>query len=291
MLARQRAATLVRDPRYSRWATRCAEGAPERAGKMGHRAPLKRLCVLGCTLVTIAFAGSACSLTSAPSHTHTSAPTPLAAATSVPPPTAPYCGVISGRHRYLASTPDRTAVLVLGTGPRGIVLGGQANGGICQVLPVAEQFATRGYHVAVFDWNTNYAADMTAATQALLADGAHKVVLGGFSRGALVALGVAPALGPMIVGVISISGGPSPSEGFPTIASLAAFPGPILLVSSADDPVFPHGTSAAIAVAHHGPTSLLVVPGYEHALELLDGPYSQRINTAIDAFLTRLLWT
>lgn len=258
---------------------------------MGHWARLKRVSVLGCTLVAIALAGSACSLTSSPSHTHSSAPTPLAAATSVPPLTAPYCGVISGRHQYLASPPARTPVLVLGTGPRGIVLGGQANGGICQVLPVAEQFVKRGYHVAVFDWSTNYAADMTTATQALLADGAHKVVLGGFSRGALVALGVAPALGSMIVGVISISGGPSPSEGFPTIASLAAFPGPILLVSSADDPVFPHGTSAAIAAAHHGPTTLLVVPGYEHALELLDGPYSPRINTAIDAFLTRLLWT
>jgi hypothetical protein len=31
------------------------------------------------------------------------------------------------------------------------------------------------------------------------------------------------------------------------------------------------------------------VPGTEHALQLLDGPYSQRIDTAIDAFLARLL--
>jgi pimeloyl-ACP methyl ester carboxylesterase len=61
------------------------------------------------------------------------------------------------------------------------------------------------------------------------------VVLGGFSRGALVALGVAPRLGPRVVGVISISGGPSPSEGFPTIRSLAAFRGPVLLVSSKDE--------------------------------------------------------
>ena len=259
---------------------------------MARGSPLRRLNVLGYTLITIVFAGSGCSLTSAPSHTNGSAPTPPATATSLPPSAPPYCGVITGRHRYLASPPARNAVLLLGTGPRGIVLGAQANGGICQVLPTAQQLARRGYHVAAFDWsidNTNYAADMTSATRALLADGARRVVLGGFSRGALVALGVAPRLGPRIAGVISISGGPSPSEGFPTIRSLAAFRGPILLVSSKTDPVFPPGTAAAIAAAHHGPNTVLMLPGNEHALQLLDGPHSQRINSAIDAFLARLL--
>jgi pimeloyl-ACP methyl ester carboxylesterase len=258
---------------------------------MARGSPLKWLIVFGCALAAIVIAGSGCSRTSAPSRATRSAPTPLATATSPQSSSAgPSCGVtITGRHRYLASPRARNAVLLLGAGPRGIVLGAQANGDICQVLPIAQQFARRGYHVAVFDWNTDYGADMTRATHALLADGARRVVLGGFSRGALVALGVAPKLGPRIVGVISISGGPSPSEGFPTIGSLAAFRGPILLVSSKDDPVFPPGTSAAIAAAHHGPDTLLVVPGTEHALELFDGPYSHRINTAIDAFLASLL--
>jgi len=259
---------------------------------MARRSPLKRLSVLGCALAAIVFAGSGCSLTSSPSHANSSDPALPATATSPSPAGAPYCGAITGRHRYLASPPARNAVLLLGTGPRGIVLGAQANGGICQVLPTAQQLARRGYHVAAFDWsidNTNYAADMTSATRALLADGARRVVLGGFSRGALVALGVAPRLGPRIAGVISISGGPSPSEGFPTIRSLAAFRGPILLVSSKTDPVFPPGTAAAIAAAHHGPNTVLMLPGNEHALQLLDGPHSQRINSAIDAFLARLL--
>ncbi len=259
---------------------------------MARGSPLKRLNVLGYALVTIVFAGSGCSLTSSPSHADGSGPAPPAAATSPSPAAAPYCGAIAGRHRYLASPPARNAVLLLGTGPRGIVLGAQANGGICQVLPIAQQLAGRGYHVAAFDWSidsTNYAADMTRAARALLADGARRVILGGFSRGALVALGVAPRLGPRVLGVISISGGPSPSEGFPTIRSLAAFRGPILLVSSKTDPVFPPGTTAAIAAAHHGPSTVLMLPGSEHALQLLDGPYSHRINRAINAFLARLL--
>ena len=187
---------------------------------MARRSPLKWLSVLGCALVAIVVAGSGCSHPSAPSRANSAAAT---ATSPQPSPAGPSCGVTSaGRYRYRASPPGRNAVLLLGAGPRGIVLGAQANGGICQVLPIAQQFARRGYHVAAFDWNTgnsDYGADMTRATHALLADGGRRVVLGGFSRGALVALGVAAKLGPQIVGVISISGGPSPSEGFPTIRS------------------------------------------------------------------------
>jgi len=43
-----------------------------------------------------------------------------------------------------------------------------------------------------------------------------------------------------------------------------------LLVSSKHDPVFPPGTSAAIAAAHRWPETLLVVPGRDHAIALLD---------------------
>ena len=202
----------------------------------------------------------------------------------------PPCGVpITGRHRYLPSPPAANAILLLGTGPRGLVLGAQANGDSCQMLPIAERQQALGYHVAVFDWGSGYAVDISRATRALFAAGAHRVVVGGFSRGALVGLGVAPRLGPRVVGVISISGGPSASEGFPTIRSLAAYPGPILLVSGKDDPVFPPGTNAAIAAAHRGPETLLVVPGSDHALALLDGPNARRIYVAIDSFLARVL--
>jgi pimeloyl-ACP methyl ester carboxylesterase len=142
----------------------------------------------------------------------------------------------------------------------------------------------------VFDWLTDYSADMTVATRDLLADGARRVVVGGFSRGALVGLGTAPKLGSSIVGVISVSGGPSPSEGYPTIASLSRFAGPILLICSKDDPVFPTGTSARIAQAHRaGPDKLVVLQGSEHALALLDGPHASRVRNAILAFLAQVL--
>src|SRR5215470_10192501 len=172
---------------------------------MARGSPLKWLNVLGCALAALVFAGSGCSHTSAPSRANGSAPTPLATATRPQPsPAGPSCGVtITGRHWYRAAPPARNAVLLLGAGPRGIVFGAQANGGICQVLPIAQQFARRGYHVAVFDWNIgniHYGADMTRATHALLADGARRVVLGGFSRGALVGWGAPPNPGRGFVG-------------------------------------------------------------------------------------------
>jgi dienelactone hydrolase len=178
----------------------------------------------------------------------------------------------------------------MGEGPRGVVVGAQANGGICQTLPFGRELVAKGYHVALFAWGTPpYSAAMSAATEALVGDGATKVVLGGFSRGALVGLGVARSLGQQIGAVFSVSGGPSPDEGYPTVASLSTFRGPILLIMSEEDSVFPAGTTAAIAAAHAGPETVLIVPGAAHALALLDGPDAGRVRAALDAFLTKVL--
>jgi dienelactone hydrolase len=168
------------------------------------------------------------------------------------------------------------------------------------MLPFGRDLASKGYHVAVFDWTTPYGDAMAAATGALIADGATKVVLGGFSRGALVGLGVAPLLessavagrgmtGSPIAGVFSVSGGPSSSEGFATVASLSQFRGPILLVGSVDDPLFPAATTAAIAEAHTGPETVLSLPGSSHALALLRGPDAARVQAAVDQFLDEVL--
>jgi len=155
---------------------------------------MTRIRVLGCVHAVTAYAVSGCSNTSAPSRP-SSSPTPTSATATSPQSSlaGPSCGTpIPGRHRYLPSPPAANAILLLGTGPRGIVLGAQANGGICQILPTAQRLQARGYHIAVFDWGTDYATDMTRATHAVLSDGARRVILGGFSRGALVGLGIAP---------------------------------------------------------------------------------------------------
>jgi pimeloyl-ACP methyl ester carboxylesterase len=193
-----------------------------------------------------------------------------------------------GEFRQPASEPGAvTPVLLLGSGTRGVVLGGQADGGICQMLPYGRELADRGYHVALFEWRDPYPRAMTTATGALVAAGARRVVLGGFSRGALVALGIAPTAGDSVVGVFSVSGGPSEGEGFATIRSLSRFRGPILLVSARDDNVFPPGTTTSIATRHRGPEQVLVLPGYDHALRLLEGDNGPTVRAALLRFLSR----
>jgi dienelactone hydrolase len=258
-------------------------------------------------VVLLVLAVGGCSASSDPLP---SGKTSLAATTpSTPVPTdaagepfiRPGCAEGSeGRYLHAAGATRLTPVLLLGQGPRGVVVGGQANGDICQMLPFGRDLASKGYHVAVFDWTTPYGEAMAAATGALIADGATKVVLGGFSRGALVGLGIAPSLdssavagsgitGSPIAGVFSVSGGPSSSEGFATVASLTQFRGPILLVGSVDDPLFPAATTAAIAEAHTGPETVLTLPGSSHALALLRGPDAARVQAAVDQFLEQVL--
>jgi pimeloyl-ACP methyl ester carboxylesterase len=252
--------------------------------------------VAAAALITLVLADAGCSAQSQPTPGNTSPATlstpsaPVATDAAGDPIIRPRCAEPGdGEYQHAAGPTLLTPVLVLGQGPRGVVVGAQANGGICQVLPFGRELVSKGYHVAVFDWTRPYNEAMVAATQALIAAGATKVVLGGFSRGALVGLGVAPSLGSQIAGVFSVSGGPSAEEGFDTVASVSAYSGPILLVGSVDDPLFPKATTDAIAAAHIGPETVLTVPGSGHALALLRGPDGARVRAALDEFLAEVL--
>lgn len=183
-----------------------------------------------------------------------------------------------------------TPVALLGDrGSRGVVLGAQSNGGICQMVSFATEVASHGYRVAILEWGPDNTAAMTAAVHTITADGATRIVVGGFSEGAVIGLGAASKLGPHVAGVVAVSGGPSPDDGYPTVASVSGFPGPLLLVSARDDPVLPAGTDAAIAAAHEGRETVLALDGYDHALRLLDGDQAPRVRQVIFAFLRSVL--
>lgn len=257
----------------------------EQAGSAGRRAAT--------ALVALMLVSSGCVGSPAPPEAPGGQASPTAALTTDAagqPLVRPACvEPEEGRFLHLGGPADPTAVLLLGDGPRGVVIGAQANGGVCQTLPFGRELAADGYHVAVFSWTDPYREAMAAATRALLADGAEKVVLGGFSRGALVGLGIASSLRPHVVGVFSVSGGPSADEGFPTVASLSGFPGPILLIGSQDDPFFPGTINREIAAAHKGPETVLLIPGTDHALSILTGPDGPRVQAAIDRLLGQVL--
>jgi pimeloyl-ACP methyl ester carboxylesterase len=181
-----------------------------------------------------------------------------------------------------------TPVLVLGDGPRGVVLGAQSNGGICQMVPYARELVEQGYRVAVFEWGQDHTDSMAMAVRAITRAGAQKIVVGGFSAGAVVGLGAAKDLGPTVVGVLAVSAGPSETDGYPSVASLGTYAGPVLLVGAEGDAVWEPGINESIARAHPGPETVLTVAGGEHALGLLR-THGPAVRAAITAFLTRVL--
>src|SRR5258705_7708132 len=254
------------------------------------RVRMRRYAVVAVVML-LALADSACSTAGNTSPGATTTPSaPAATDAAGKPIIRPRCAAAAqGLYMHAAGPTTPIPVLLLGDGPRGVVVGAQANGGICQMLPFRLELISKGYHVAVFDWGRPYNEAMVAATRALIAAGATKVVLGGFSRGALVALGVAPSLGSPIAGVFSVSGGPSSTQGFDTVASPSQFSGPIPLVGSEGDPLFPAATTEAIAAGPTGPGTGLIIPGSDHALGLLRGPDAERVQAALDRFLVEVL--
>ena len=217
-----------------------------------------------------------------------------ASVTATPPPGGiprPDCIPASATFANVPSGTDLvTPVALLGTpGDRGVVLGSQSNGGICQMVPFASEVAERGYRVAVIEWRGDRTDSMAAAVRTMTADGARRVVVGGFSEGAVIGLGGAATFGPTVVGVVAVSGGPSREDGYPSIASVSGFPGPLLLARARDDSVFPADTEKRIAAAHAGKETVLVLDGYEHALALLRGEHGPELRRAIYAFLAEVL--
>jgi pimeloyl-ACP methyl ester carboxylesterase len=260
------------------------------------RAPATRGQAPWVAVVVVGAVIASCVLTSCSSDGPDAAPprnsTSSSPSTAVDPPQRPDCvGPDTGRFLTPAYGPDAwDQILLLGSGTRGVVVGAQGNGDLCQTLPFAQQLVAHGYQVAVFDWrlNSENSEAMAAATRALAAAGAERIVVGGFSRGAVIGLGLSPDLGSSVVGVLSVSGGPFETDGYPTIRSVSQFRGPLLLVAAREDWVFAKGISQSIAARHPGREDLLVVPGREHALALLDGPHAEQVMAAIYRFLARV---
>jgi pimeloyl-ACP methyl ester carboxylesterase len=126
------------------------------------------------------------------------------AATPTPTPTGPIAGqdcpddVAVGKQVRFGND-GRTDLfgVELGSGSKGVVLGHQNGGTVCQWIFEAREWAGQGYHVLVFDFggfgasggsSTGLVQDMTAATAFLRANGATSIVLIGGSMGGSAAI-------------------------------------------------------------------------------------------------------
>ena len=223
-----------------------------------------------------------------------STPSPSVSARQLDPngfplPERPDCAADAGGDFVRATTREGNSVgfLLIGTGPSGVVLGPQDGGDICQMLPYAEELATR-YRVALFDWKEPRAEVPVLAVAALRAAGVRKVVLGGASLGGAFALSEAHRVRPRLAGVLSF-GGELTLPGFDGRAGIRKWRGPLLQISSEHDSYFNSSNARQLRALHPGPETVVMLPGQAHGVDLLDDPGQARVRAAVDRFLARVL--
>ena len=219
----------------------------------------------------------------------TSSPSATGAAGAAALPERPDCAADAGGELVTATTSqgEPVAILLIGEGTGGVVLGPQDDGDICQWLPYATALAER-YRVALYDWADPRAEVPALATAALRDAGAEQVVVGGASYGGAMALSQAYLIEPTPVGVLSLSGEIT-LPGFDGSAGIERWTGPLLQISSTEDDFFNSEDADRLAALHPGSETILMLPGDTHGVELLEGPDEDTVWAAIDSFLAETL--
>jgi len=204
-------------------------------------------------------------------------------------PERPACAAEAGGEFVRATTSEGNGVgiLVLGEGTSGVVLGPEDGGDICMMLAYGQELAAT-YRVALYDWKEPRSEVPLLAVQALRAAGAGKVVLGGASYGGALAMSVAYQARPRLAGVLSFGGELRlPDEDFRP--GIRRWRGPLLEISSKQDPYFDGADARRLRALHPGPEIVVMLPGSLHGVEMLDGPRQEQVRATVDRFLARVL--
>jgi dienelactone hydrolase len=200
--------------------------------------------------------------------------------------------------RFTATDGVRLIGVVLGSGPRAVILahqGGAAAPNLCSWVPYARSLAARGYRVLVFDHrgfgSSGRASrstrqdrvdfDVLGAIRALRARGATSVVLGGASLGGAAVLSAAARALPAVNGVISFAS-PTTYVRIDALKAVRALRVPALFVAAEGDLPFPDEARALYDACASPDKRLAIFPGFAHGAPLLRNPDAR---ATVDAFV------
>jgi pimeloyl-ACP methyl ester carboxylesterase len=183
---------------------------------------------------------------------------------------------------FRASDRTRLAGVVLGKGPRGVVLAHQGGGNLCNWFPYARTLARSGFQVMTFDFreygasdipsrqaNVNrFDLDVIAAVNVLRKRGTTSVALAGASLGAAAAVVVAARLGPRVRSVVSLSTGQL-VFGMDVAAAAAQLQVPALFVAAEDDGTYADDARSLYERSPNPDKQLIVLERGGHGTSLL----------------------
>jgi alpha-beta hydrolase superfamily lysophospholipase len=199
--------------------------------------------------------------------------------------------------RFRASDGVRLIGVVLGSGPRTVILAHQGGGppDLCGWVPYGRTLAAAGYRVLVFDHRgfgssgnasrstrvTRVDYDVLGAIRAMRARGATSIVLAGASLGASAVLSAAARATPPVNGVISLSS-PARYLRINVVKAVRALQAPALFVAADGDSPFEEQADELYAACASPDKRLMIVSGYEHGVALLLDP---QVRATVDGFI------
>jgi acetyl esterase/lipase len=186
--------------------------------------------------------------------------------------------------RFFASDDTPLIGVVLGSGPRGVVLAHGSGVDLCSWLPYARQLAVAGFRVLAYDSRPGLRADLdvAAAVEALRRTGSERVVVAGSSAGATGVLIGASSLASAPAAVVSLSAPASygPLRALPAVGRLRA---PVFFAASEEDEPFASDARGLYAASASTERRLQILPGTAHGQRMLEDPVFRARVTAFIA--------
>src|SRR5690349_5715115 len=202
------------------------------------------------------------------------------------------CTPSSGDLHLRAADGARLLAHRFGSGKPAVVLAHQSDGTLCQWVPYAKRLAARGYAAIVFDFRNaggsqtmpwtatrRLGGDVAAAVRAARTGGATKVFLVGASLGGSAVISGGANVRPPVAGVVSVSGSADLADALVAAQRLRV---PALYLAAKGDRDFAADVPR-LARATHSPHQVVVLPGYEHGVQLVAA--SARTRALIESFL------
>lgn len=188
--------------------------------------------------------------------------------------------------RFFAADDTPLLGVVVGSGPRGVVLAHGQNGDFCEWLPYARELAATGYRVLAYDargYGLRVDLDMAAAIEALRRAGSGHVIAMGSSMGAIAALIGSASLPSPPEAVVSLSA-PASYGPLNALSAVARLPVPTFFGASEQDDPFVGDARLLYAASAATEKRLDILPGGAHGSAMLQDPgFRSRVEAFIAA--------